>query len=282
MKKLLVLLSSSIFFSLTTLSIYVLNSKNSVNQVPNFVLKQKEQKEETDLSKIFDREAYISIKDRFNNTNEKIINTIKGKYPKVDISQIKIEIQTDRNYGTIDIVLSPKDSNSKYIGKSTIPCYKKYDINDKIEDFNLLHPETIDINTKENILNILKKRNISKQLEIDFEIKNIKESSAILVGREFGDYYGETEIKFKSKKITLNSVIDNLKIKLTKLKNDEVVKIIKSKYPSLKDISLLITIDDQKKNITIKANENTKFYGSVVLLYDFDLPKPMLSPKKMS
>ncbi|WP_019269403.1 hypothetical protein [Mycoplasma capricolum] len=71
-----------------------------------------------------------------------------------------------------------------------------------------------------------------------------------------------------------------LKIKLTKLKNDEVVKIIKSKYPSLKDISLLITIDDQKKNITIKANENTKFYGSVVLLYDFDLPKPMLSPKK--
>ncbi|KEY84495.1 hypothetical protein [Mycoplasma capricolum] len=282
MKKLLVLLSSSIFFSLTTLSIYVLNSKN-INQVPSFILKQKEQKEqkeETDLSKIFDREAYISIKDRFNNTNEKIINTIKGKYPKVDISQIKIEIQTDRNYGTVDIVLSPKDSNSKYIGKSTIPCYKKYDIKDKIEDFRLLHPETIDINTKENILNILKKRNISKQLEIDFEIKNIKESSAILVGREFGDYYGETEIKFKSKKITLNSVIDNLKIKLTKLKNDEVVKIIKSKYPSLKDISLLITIDDQKKNITIKANENTKFYGSVVLLYDFDLPKPMLSPKK--
>ncbi|WP_254427663.1 hypothetical protein [Mycoplasma capricolum] len=282
MKKLLVLLSSSIFFSLTTLSIYVLNSKN-INQVPSFILKQKEQKEqkeETDLSKIFDREAYISIKDRFNNTNEKIINTIKGKYPKVDISQIKIEIQTDRNYGTVDIVLSPKDSNSKYIGKSTIPCYKKYDIKDKIEDFRLLHPETIDINTKENILNILKKRNISKQLEIDFEIKNIKESSAILVGKEFGDYYGETEIKFKSKKITLNSVIDNLKIKLTKLKNDEVVKIIKSKYPSLKDISLLITIDDQKKNITIKANENTKFYGSVVLLYDFDLPKPMLSPKK--
>ncbi|WP_434342895.1 hypothetical protein [Mycoplasma capricolum] len=280
MKKLLVLLSSSIFFSLTTLSIYVLNSKNSVNQVSNFVLKQKEQKEETDLSKIFDREAYISIKDRFNNTNEKIINTIKGKYPKVDISQIKIEIQTDRNYGIVDVVLSPKDSNSKYIGKSTIPCYKKYDIKDKIEDFRLLHPETIDINTKENILNILKKRNISKQLEIDFEIKNIKESSAILVGREFGDYYGETEIKFKSKKITLNSIIDNLKIKLTKLKNDEVVKIINSKYPSLKDISLLITIDDQKKNITIKANENTKFYGSVVLLYDFDLPKPMLSPKK--
>ncbi|ADR23956.1 membrane family protein [Mycoplasma leachii PG50] len=240
MKKLLVLLSSSIFFSLTTLSIYVLN---------------------------------ISIKDRFN-------NTIKGKYPKVDVSQLKIEIEIDRNCGTVDVVLSPKDSKSKYTGKSTIPCYKKYDINDKIEDFNLLHPETIDINTKENILNILKKRNISKQLEIDFEIKDIKESSAILVGIEFGDYYGETEIKFKSKKITLNSVIDNVKIRLTKLKDDEVIKIINNKYPSLKDIILSIIIDDQKKNITIKANENTRFYGSVVLSYDFDLLKPTLSPKK--
>ncbi|WFQ95921.1 hypothetical protein MFERI15568_00348 [Mycoplasma feriruminatoris] len=274
MKKLLFLLSNSILFSLSALFIYNLNSKNN-SENSSFVLKQTK-KEETDLSKIFDRDAYVSIKDRFVNTKEKVINAIKGKYSKIDVSQLKIEIKSDKNYGKIDVELSPKDSKSKYTGKSTIPCYTKYDINDKIDDFELLKKETIDLNTRENILDILKKRRVSKQVEIDFEIKNIKESTATLVGNDFGDYYGETEIRFNAKKVTLSSIIDNTKINLLKPTKDAVIEFINNKYPILKNVGLSITIDDQKKFIDITSNGESKFHGTVTLAYELPntpLPK---------
>ncbi|WFQ90102.1 hypothetical protein [Mycoplasma feriruminatoris] len=72
MKKLLVLLSSSVLLSLSFSSIYLLNYKNN-NQV---VLKQ-ENKEETDLTKIFNR-GYVSIVSKNGQpSKETVIEAIK-------------------------------------------------------------------------------------------------------------------------------------------------------------------------------------------------------------
>ncbi|WGD32973.1 hypothetical protein [Mycoplasma capricolum] len=124
MKKLLVLLSSSIFFSLTTLSIYVLNSKNNVNQVPSFVLKQKVQKEETDLSKIFDNYSYISIKNKDDNVKEKVLQALKLKYKNLDFSLLDIDVEV-KNTGGIDVKIAPKKDTNKYTKSVKIPCYIK-------------------------------------------------------------------------------------------------------------------------------------------------------------
>ncbi|WP_434335516.1 hypothetical protein V2P22_01780 [Mycoplasma capricolum subsp. capricolum] len=274
MKKLLVLLSSSIFFSLTTLSIYVLNSKNNINQVPSFVLKQKEQKEETDLSKIFDW-AYVSIKDRTIDTKAKVINAIKLKYSSVDVSQLEIEIKTYPSDGGVDVIITPKKPSSKYINSAKIPCYSKEDIKNKLKQLKLDTPINVEINDVNSIFNALKDKGLSNQFEVDFKIKEIKENSAIFSSTEVGDFYGEVEIKFNSNRLTLNSIIRDSKLQVEKLKNDEIIKTLINKYPTLKEANLSIVINEQNKNITIKTNNRVKFDGAVVLSYDLIIKKPM-------
>ncbi|WBX36027.1 hypothetical protein [Mycoplasma capricolum] len=276
MKKLLVLLSSSIFFSLTTLSIYVLNSKN-INQVPSFVLKQKLEKEETDLSKIFHDRTYISIQERTKDTKSKAVNALKAKFPSVDFSQLEIEIKP-YNTGGIDVILKPKKT-SKYKNEASIPCYPKEDLSKKIKERKLTNIGNIDINTKEKILSALERFGISDFVEIDFNIKDIKESSATIVSSEVGDFYGSVEITFNARKKTLESVIYEKNIVIEKLNQDEIIKILNKKYKSLINKKLDIKIEEQKKTITITATNTTEFIGTVILMYSFSNVESPEQPK---
>ncbi|WP_434328914.1 hypothetical protein V2P69_02085 [Mycoplasma capricolum subsp. capricolum] len=277
MKKLLVLLSSSIFFSLTTLSIYVLNSKNNVNQLSNFVLKQKEQKEETDLSKIFHDRTYISIQERTKDTKSKAVNALKAKFPSVDFSQLEIEIKS-YDTGGIDVILKPKKA-SKYKNEALIPCYPKEELPKKIEERKLTNIGNIDINTKEKILSSLEKLGVSDFVETDFSIKDIRESSAILVSNEVGDFYGSVKITFNATKKTLDSVIYEKNLVIENLNQNEIIKILKKKYKSLEKEKLDIKIDDQKKSITITVTDTTEFIGTVILMYSFSNVEAPEQPK---
>ncbi|WP_434324055.1 hypothetical protein V2P53_01940 [Mycoplasma capricolum subsp. capricolum] len=279
MKKLLVLLSSSIFFSLTTLSIYVLNSKNNVNQVPSFVLKQKEQNEETDLSKIFDW-AYVSIKDRTIDTKAKVINAIKLKYSSVDVSQLEIEIKTYPSDGGVDVIITPKKPSSKYINSAKIPCYSKEDIKNKLKQLKLNTPINVEINDVNSIFNALKDKGLSNQFEVDFKIKEIKENSAIFSSTEVGDFYGEVEIKFNSNRLTLNSIIRDSKLQVEKLKNDEITKTLITKYPKLKEAKLSTLVNEQNKTITVITNNKAKFDGTISLSYELITKEPMHIPNQ--
>nr|VZS00039.1 hypothetical protein MF5582_00391 [Mycoplasma feriruminatoris] len=273
MKKLLFLLSNSILFSLSALFIYNLNSKNN-SENSSFVLKQTK-KEETDLSKIFDYQSYISVKDRSTNTKAKAIDAIKLKYPSVEISELEFEIKAYSNGGGVDVIITPKTNSTKYTKMSKIPIYNKENIKDKLKDLELNFPINIEINNAKTIFKTLKDKGLSSQPEVDFKIKNIKEKSAILSSTEVGDFYGEVQIEFNSKILTLNSIIRENNIKIENPKSEEVIKELVNKYPSLKTADLKVTIEEQKKTLVVSAN-NTHFDGTVTLTYtlpNIQLPK---------
>ncbi|WP_434336477.1 hypothetical protein [Mycoplasma capricolum] len=270
MKKLLILLSSSIFFSLTTLSIYVLNSKNSANQLPNFVLKQKEQKEETDLSKIFDREAYISIKNKDDNVKEKVLQALKLKYKNLDFSLLDINVEA-KNTGGIDVKIEPKKDTNKYTKSVKIPCYIKTNLALILKENNDLGE--IPINNVDEILKHIKNKDLLKTSfkSTDFYITNIREDSVKISATITGDFYEEGYLKFKAKKKILSSAIYKPNLELEKVEKDIIIKVLKDTYPSLKNENLDIDINHQKKKITVKTISSSQFVGTVFL--NFDLVK---------
>ncbi|WP_434334332.1 hypothetical protein V2P43_02410 [Mycoplasma capricolum subsp. capricolum] len=271
MKKLLVLLSSSIFFSLTTLSIYVLNSKN-INQVSNFVLKQKEQKEETDLSKIFDREAYISIKNKNDNVKEKVLQALKLKYKNLDFSLLDIDVEV-KNTGGIDVKIAPKKDTNKYTKSVKIPCYIKTNLALILKENNDLGE--IPINNVDEILKHIKNKDLLKTSfkSTDFYITNIREDSVKISATITGDFYEEGYLKFKAKKKILSSAIYKPNLELEKVEKDNVIKVLKDTYPSLKNENLDIDINHQKKRITVKTISSSQFVGTVFLKFDLVKPK---------
>ncbi|WP_434338004.1 hypothetical protein [Mycoplasma capricolum] len=270
MKKLLVLLSSSIFFSLTTLSIYVLNSKNNVNQLSNFVLKQKEQKEETDLSKIFDNYYYISIKNKDDNVKEKVLQALKLKYKNLDFSLLDIDVEV-KNTGGIDIKIAPKKDTNKYTKSVKIPCYIKTNLALILKENNDLGE--IPINNVDEILKHIKNKDLLKTSfkSTDFYITNIREDSVKISATITGDFYEEGYLKFKAKKKILSSAIYKPNLELEKVEKDNVIKVLKDTYPSLKNENLDIDINHQKKKITVKTISSSQFVGTVFL--NFDLVK---------
>ncbi|WP_434324054.1 hypothetical protein V2P53_01935 [Mycoplasma capricolum subsp. capricolum] len=272
MKKLLVLLSSSIFFSLTTLSIYVLNSKNSVNQVPNFVLKQKEQNEETDLSKIFDNYSYISIKNKDNNVKEKVLQALKLKYKNLDFSLLDIDVEA-KNTGGIDVKIAPKKDTNKYTKSAKIPCYIKTNLALILKENNDLGE--IPINNVDEILKHIKNKDLLKTSfkSTDFYITNIREDSVKISATITGDFYEEGYLKFKAKKKILSSAIYKPNLELEKVEKDNVIKVLKDTYPSLKNENLDIDINHQKKKITVKTISSSQFVGTVFLKFDLVKPK---------
>ncbi|ABC01794.1 hypothetical protein [Mycoplasma capricolum] len=270
MKKLLVLLSSSIFFSLTTLSIYVLNSKNNVNQLSNFVLKQKEQKEETDLSKIFDNYSYISIKNKDDNVKEKVLQALKLKYKNLDFSLLDIDVEV-KNTGGIDVKIAPKKDTNKYTKSVKIPCYIKTNLALILKENNDLGE--IPINNVDEILKHIKNKDLLKTSfkSTDFYITNIREDSVKISATITGDFYEEGYLKFKAKKKILSSAIYKPNLELEKVEKDNVIKVLKDTYPSLKNENLDIDINHQKKKITVKTISSSQFVGTVFL--NFDLVK---------
>ncbi|WP_434342894.1 hypothetical protein [Mycoplasma capricolum] len=267
MKKLLVLLSSSIFFSLTTLSIYVLNSKNNINQVPNFVLKQKEQKEETDLSKIFDNNSYISIKNKDDNVEEKVLQALKLKYKNLDFSLLDIDVEV-KNTGGIDVKIAPRKDTNKYTKSVKIPCYIKTNLALILKENNDLGE--ISINNVDEILKHIKNKDLLKTSfkSTDFYITNIREDSVKISATITGDFYEEGYLKFKAKKKILSSAIYKPNLELEKVEKDNVIKVLKDTYPSLKNENLDIDINHQKKRITVKTISSSQFVGTVFLKFD--------------
>ncbi|WP_434324346.1 hypothetical protein [Mycoplasma capricolum] len=272
MKKLLVLLSSSIFFSLTTLSIYVLNSKNNVNQLSNFVLKQKEQKEETDLSKIFDNYSYISIKNKDDNVKEKVLQALKLKYKNLDFSLLDIDVEV-KNTGGIDVKIEPKKDTNKYTKSVKIPCYIKTNLALILKENNDLGE--IPINNVDEILKHIKNKDLLKTSfkSTDFYITNIREDSVKISATITGDFYEEGYLKFKAKKKILSSAIYKPNLELEKVEKDNVIKVLKDTYPSLKNENLDIDINHQKKRITVKTISSSQFVGTVFLKFDLVKPK---------
>ncbi|WP_434335514.1 hypothetical protein V2P22_01775 [Mycoplasma capricolum subsp. capricolum] len=272
MKKLLVLLSSSIFFSLTTLSIYVLNSKNNVNQLSNFVLKQKEQKEETDLSKIFDNYSYISIKNKDDNVKEKVLQALKLKYKNLDFSLLDIDVEV-KNTGGIDVKIAPKKDTNKYTKSVKIPCYIKTNLALILKENNDLGE--IPINNVDEILKHIKNKDLLKTSfkSTDFYITNIREDSVKISATITGDFYEEGYLKFKAKKKILSSAIYKPNLELEKVEKDNVIKVLKDTYPSLKNENLDIDINHQKKKITVKTISSSQFVGTVFLKFDLVKPK---------
>ncbi|WFQ93434.1 hypothetical protein MFERI15181_00345 [Mycoplasma feriruminatoris] len=276
MKKLLFLLSNSILFSLSALFIYNLNPKNN-SENSSFVLKQ-EENNQIDLKKFFDdRRAYISIKDRDDNPKPKILNTLKGKYSEIDYSELDIEIETPRN-GGLNVVLKPKSTSKKYINTANIPCYPKEDVEVKLKEAEKI--ETLKLNDQKSIFEALKKIGLTDYPEADFTINNIRETSARLVSTDFGDFYGDVEIQFSSIKKTLSSIIYDTKIKLDKPIENEIDKLIKEKYSSLKNENLNIELDQLKKTIKVTATNKEKFEGFVTLT--FELNQQIIEPKVQS
>ncbi|KKW61363.1 hypothetical protein [Mycoplasma capricolum] len=272
MKKLLVLLSSSIFFSLTTLSIYVLNSKNNINQVPSFVLKQKEQKEETDLSKIFDNYSYVSIKNKDDNVKEKVLQALKLKYKNLDFSLLDIDIEA-KNTGGIDVKIAPKKDTNKYTKSVKIPCYIKTNLALILKENNDLGE--IPINNVDEILKHIKNKDLLKTSfkSTDFYITNIREDSVKISATITGDFYEEGYLKFKAKKKILSSAIYKPNLELEKVEKDIIIKVLKDTYPSLKNENLDIDIDHQKKRIIVKTISSSQFVGTVFLKFDLVKPK---------
>ncbi|WFQ91743.1 hypothetical protein MFERI14815_00350 [Mycoplasma feriruminatoris] len=272
MKKLLFLLSNSILFSLSALFIYNLNSKNN-SENSSFVLKQTK-KEETDLSKIFGGSEYISVRNRSVDIENKVLKALQLKYPNIIFSQLEVEVKP-HSRGGVDVIIKPKTS-STYTNTATIPCYEQTDISATIKEKNASNLGNIDINTKEKILSALRRHDVSDFVERDFSIENIKESSATVTSNEAGDFYGKVEVSFNSIKKTLESIIYDKNLEITKPTEDEIMKVIKKKYSTLANEKLDIKVEKQKKTITITSTNKTKFEGVVVLTYNLpkvELPK---------
>nr|VZS00043.1 hypothetical protein MF5582_00393 [Mycoplasma feriruminatoris] len=276
MKKLLVLLSSSVLLSLSFSSIYLLNYKNN-NQV---VLKQ-ENKEE-DLSVIF-YNGFVSVISNGKPSKEIILNALKSKYKNVDFSKLDIEVGI-KKYGMESnyISIKPKKESvsNKYKNQGEIVYYLKKNIHEELKLKNNGNIGTIQVNKKENILKeIVKILDTASFEEKKVQITDIKEGSAvIIINDDNDDFYGKTEIKFTAKKKTLSSVLFGFSLELSnKQDEEEIIKIIKEKYPKLKSENLKANLDFSKNSATIIVNGQGKNYEGLATI-KIVLPKPS-SPK---
>ncbi|ACU78951.1 conserved hypothetical protein [synthetic Mycoplasma mycoides JCVI-syn1.0] len=262
MKKLLFLLSNSVLFCLSGLLIYNLNSQNDSN---NIVLKQ-ENKQETDLSKIFNDQTYISIKSKDQNIDSQVLEALKLKYKSIDYSllTINVEISNDR----IDVLITPKNGENKYTNKAKISCYIKKDLSVILKDNNDLGE--IPINNLDEIKKHIKNKDLLKTSfnDIDFYITNIREDSVKISATRIGDFFGEAFLKFNAKQKILSSAIYKPVLELKNLEKDFIVSILKDTYSSLKNEKLDITIDQEKRKIIIKTIDSSQFIGTVTLKFN--------------
>ncbi|WFQ93436.1 hypothetical protein MFERI15181_00347 [Mycoplasma feriruminatoris] len=265
MKKLLVLLSSSVLLSLSFSSIYLLNYKNN-NQV---VLKQ-ENKEETDLTKIFNR-GYVSIiLEDMSKLKEKVISAIKAKYNFLNFDLLDIQVGILKNgRQTRNVLIKPKDSvkDNKYKNQEEIEYYIKKDIAKELEDF--INLNTIVINTESEILKtISEKLDTTTFKQKHFFVSNITESTAIINAKDSNDdFYGKVEVKFQAKKKTLSSVFYNFEVDSTDIKDDsDLLKYIHNKKPLLAKEKLSVEFDFSKSSVTIMVDNNSSNYDGNAII----------------
>ncbi|QQY77912.1 hypothetical protein JLS56_02860 [Mycoplasma mycoides subsp. capri] len=264
MKKLLFLLSNSVLFCLIALLIYNLNSlKNNSN---NIVLKQ-ENKQETDLSKIFNNQSYISIKSKDQNVDLQVLEALKLKYKGIDYSLLTINVEVS-NDDRIDVLITPKHDENKYTNKSKIPCYIKKDLSVILKDNNDLGE--IPINNVDQIKEHIKNKDLLKTSfnDIDFYITNIRENSVKISATRIGDFFGEAFLKFNAKQKILSSAIYKPVLELKNLEKDFIVSILKDTYSSLRNENLDITIDQEKRKIIVKTIGSSQFVGTVTLKFN--------------
>ncbi|QVK01651.1 hypothetical protein I7636_02775 [Mycoplasma mycoides subsp. capri] len=275
MKKLLFLLSNSVLFCLSALLIYNLNFQNNSN---NIVLKQ-ENKQETDLSKIFNDQTYISIKSKDQNIDSQVLEALKLKYKGIDYSllTINVEVSNDR----IDVLITPKNGENKYTNKAKIPCYIKKDLSVILKDNNDLGE--IPINNVDEIKKHIKNKDLLKTSfnDIDFYITNIREDSVKISATRIGDFFGEAFLKFNAKQKILSSAIYKPVLELKNLEKDFIVNILKDTYSSLKNENLDITIDQEKRKIIVKTIDSSQFVGTVTLKFNItkSITNKPLEPK---
>ncbi|QVJ95940.1 hypothetical protein I7634_02730 [Mycoplasma mycoides subsp. capri] len=262
MKKLLFLLSNSELFCLSTLLIYDLNSQNNSN---NIVLKQ-ENKQETDLSKIFNDKTYISIKSKDQNIDSQVLEALKLKYKGIDYSLLNIDVEVSND--RIDVLITPKHGENKYTNKSKIPCYIKKDLSVILKDNNDLGK--IPINNVDEIKKHIKNKDLLKTSfnDIDFYITNIREDSVKISATRIGDFFGEAFLKFNAKQKILSSAIYKPVLELKNLEKDFIVNILKDTYSSLRNENLDITIDQEKRKIIVKTIDSSQFIGTVTLKFN--------------
>ncbi|QVK09668.1 hypothetical protein [Mycoplasma mycoides] len=275
MKKLLFLLSNSVLFCLGALLIYNLNAQNNSN---NIVLKQ-ENKQETDLSKIFNDQTYISIKSKDQNIDSQVLEALKLKYKDIDYSllTINVEVSNDR----IDVLITPKNGENKYTNKAKILCYIKKDLSVILKDNNDLGE--IPINNVDEIKKHIKNKDLLKTSfnDIDFYITNIREDSVKISATRIGDFFGEAFLKFNAKQKILSSAIYKPVLELKNLEKDFIVNILKDTYSSLKNEKLDITIDQEKGKIIVKTIDSSQFIGTVTLKFNItkSITNKPLEPK---
>ncbi|WP_231854536.1 hypothetical protein [Mycoplasma capricolum] len=278
MKKLLVLLSGSVLLSLSFSFIYFLNFKSN-NRI---ALKQQEQKEETDLSKIF-YNAYVSvINEDGKNLKDLVIEAIKKKYNFLDFSLLDIEVGKDKNgRESAFAFIKPKViSNNKYKNSEEIKYYIKKNLS--LETENTTNLEKISINTETEILKQLKKKiDTSSFEEKGFFVTDITENSAIVNAKEENDdFYGKVKVKFNAKKKTLESVFYNFKLEIKQNSNkDDVIKYLINKKPNLKSEKLTAQIDLSKDAVIISVDNSSENYqGSTTLLFALPEEKQPITP----
>lgn len=266
MKKLLFLLSNSVLFCLSALLIYNSNSQNNSN---NIVLKQ-ENKQETDLSKIFNNQTYISIKSKDQNIDLQVLEALKLKYKDIDYSLLTINVEVSNN-DRIDVLITPKNGESKYTNKSKISCYIKKDLSVILKDNNDLGE--IPINNVDEIKKHIKNKNLLKTSfnDIDFYITNIREDSVKISATRIGDFFGEAFLKFNAKQKILSSAIYKPVLELKNIEKEFIISILKDTYSSLRNENLDITIDQEKRKIIVKTIDSSQFVGTVIL--EFNIAK---------
>ncbi|WP_347938466.1 hypothetical protein VQY18_01750 [Mycoplasma feriruminatoris] len=158
MKKLLVLLSSSVLLSLSFSSIYLLNYKNN-NQV---VLKQ--ENKETDLTKLL-YNAYVSIITKSGKSiKDLVLEAIKKKYSFLDFSALDIEVGKDKNgRESTYAVVKPKSNSNKYKNSEEIKYYIKKNLSSEPETVTNLGK--ISVNTETEILKAITQKIDSSSLQ---------------------------------------------------------------------------------------------------------------------
>ncbi|WP_434343923.1 hypothetical protein V2P32_02300 [Mycoplasma sp. 06067-C1-B144P-99-0482-3] len=281
MKKLLVLLSGSVVFSLSFLPFCFANFANSSN---NLILKQKTNNEdETDLTKLL-YNAYVSIiNDGSKSIKDLVLEAIKEKYNFLDFSSLDIEVGKDK-YGqnSTYALVKPKTNSSKYKKIEEIKYYVKRNLS--LESKTTTNLENIPINTDTEIIKKFKEKiDISSFDEKSFFITAITEDSAIVNAKENNDdFYGKVQLKFNAKKKTLESVFYNFKLELKqKLSEDDIIKFIKIKKPRLNNEKLTVQIDLSKNAAIISVEKSNKNYqGSATLLFSLSEEKQSIPPKK--
>ncbi|WFQ92569.1 hypothetical protein [Mycoplasma feriruminatoris] len=276
MKKLLVLLSSSVLLSLSFSSIYLLNYKNN-NQV---VLKQ--ENKETDLTKLL-YNAYVSIITKSGKSiKDLVLEAIKKKYSFLDFSALDIEVGKDKNgRESTYAVVKPKSNSNKYKNSEEIKYYIKKNLSSEPETVTNLGK--ISVNTETEILKAITQKIDSSSLqEKDFFVTAITEESAIINAKEDNDdYYGNVKVNFQADKKTLDSVFYNFKFELTlKSTETEIIDYLIKQKPKLKGEKLSAQIDLSKNAVVITVDNSSKNYqGSTILQFSSIKPEQLVLPR---